>query len=57
MSCAVASDIALWGGCEMKVKVSELKGRQLNYAVAVCEWGQPRETDTMFVFDTGNERG
>lgn len=25
----------------MKVKVSELTGRQLNYAVAVCLWGEP----------------
>lgn len=25
----------------MLVKVSELKGRALNYAVAVCEWGEP----------------
>lgn len=25
----------------MKVKVSELEGRALNYAVAVCLWGEP----------------
>lgn len=38
----------------MKVNVSELTGRQLNYAVAVCLWGEPRVNNDWFVFDTGN---
>ncbi|WP_417834703.1 phage protein NinX family protein [Thalassospira xiamenensis] len=38
----------------MLVKVSELKGRALNYAVAVCERGQPTHiNDSAFVWETG----
>lgn len=32
----------------MKVNVSELKGRALNYAVAVCLWGDPSKTKSFF---------
>lgn len=39
----------------MKVKVSELEGRALNYAVAYVEHGQPRPAGNWHCFDTGNQ--
>jgi hypothetical protein len=36
----------------MKVKVSDLSGRALNYAVAVVEWGEPTEISRNGAFET-----
>jgi len=38
----------------MKVKVSELEGRALNYAAAVCLWGKSRPAGNWHCFDTGS---
>ncbi len=38
----------------MKVKVSELEGRALNWAVASVLWGKSRPSGNWHCFDTGN---
>ncbi|QDP58381.1 MAG: hypothetical protein Unbinned664contig1000_62 [Prokaryotic dsDNA virus sp.] len=41
----------------MLVKVSELKGRALNYAVAVCEYDLLDRLDNVWVFDRAEGQG